>query len=157
MPRKVCSYRRRCVSSDRGPPWLAIHVGDGTDNDGDGLLDCKDPDCDDICNDQQDSPATNSPAQACYKDCDYPGCGVKGVLKSWCHKGKCYMGMLDTRCKLRDNGYRLEDGWWCNEGRRDTYCHAREYGSQCFDGLDNVRSLCIVIVSSSCRYRVVIV
>ena len=112
--------------------------GDGKDNDSDSLVDCDDPDCADICGDKQDDPKQlRSPANACFNNCDYPGCGVKGVLKSWCHTGKCLMGMPDARCKLRANGYRLGDGWWCNDGRRDSYCTAREFGKQCFDGIDN--------------------
>ena len=35
------------------------------------------------------------------------------------------MGVADDRCTFRQNGYRLADGWWCFNGRRDTYCPAQ--------------------------------
>ena len=61
---------------------------DGVDNDGDGLSDCKDPNCEILCKDTEQF-TQDSVAHACYKSCNYAGCGVKGFLKSWCNQVWC--------------------------------------------------------------------
>ena len=58
--------RKEIEGDGNGEVETETNCGDGIDNDGDGLIDCEDPDCSEICGDFEYS---------CQHISDYPSCG----------------------------------------------------------------------------------
>ena len=96
------------------------------------------------------------PGQPCstQADCDYEGCSDKEytICDVWDSDGpdqgpdeatyRCIYGETTSACAGKPNGYGLDDGSWCWDGRRDFWCPERPEreqlkdcgGFNCYDG-----------------------
>jgi len=57
-------------------------------------------------------------------DCNFDGCDQPDLVK--CYKKQCFTGTKDINCADKANGFDLEDGSWCFDGRRDMRCPLQE-------------------------------
>lgn len=120
-----CRADRSCVPGE-------ANCADGVDNDGDGLLDCADPDC-------ADQPC--GPGSTCLQPplCASGVCGTPEPVACADPSGICLAGatcFLDAGCRFTRV---LDAGTACAGGRclADGGCVAPETGAACANGVDD--------------------
>ncbi|MFA6427881.1 MAG: hypothetical protein WCW16_05615 [Candidatus Magasanikbacteria bacterium] len=119
LPGWHCGAAGHCLVGEQTPTDESLHCTDGLDNDSDGRIDCRDPDCGwvdgcpierDICSEQIENPNPQPVGTCCgngedddadgLADCDDPDCGgvddCPGAI--WCRDDEQCGAMVVPPC-----------------------------------------------------------